>query len=775
MEPLEYKIAYPFLQGGGELGALIRDFDWSKASIGTPDRWPQSLRISLANVLNSGFPMFLFWGDDLVCFYNDAFRPSLGVKGKHPAIGKKGKDVWEEIWDFIGPLIDGVLTTGEPVWFKDQLVPFYRNGRLEDIYWTFSYSLIVNDEGLPGGVLVTCMETTETVAAFREVAESESRFRTMAEGTDVLIAVSDETGNAIYFNNAWVELTGRPMEDLLRFGWVDLVHEEDRERYVNIYLTAFEKREPFTGEFRVLSKEGEFRWLLAKGPPRFRGDGAFAGYISSCVDITERKKAELAILESETRLELLSNTVPAMIFYLDAEQRYQSYNETFMRWFGVNEAEAIGKNVREFIGEEDYHMVLPHLLKAYAGEQERFEMNAPSKIGAERWLSIVYTPHKSAEGLVLGLIVLVIDITQSKQTELALRESEARFRSLIEEAPIATSLFVGRELVIEIANPRMIELWGKGPEILGKTLADALPELQGQPFLQLLDDVFTTGKTFEAMDAKAELEVKGKLHTYYFDFTYKPIRNTEGEVYAILEMAEDVTDQVLARQALKKSEENLRNMILQSPVAMAILKGPSFIVELANDRMFELWGRGKEELLQKSIFEGLPEAKDQGYEELISGVFTTGKTFSALGIPVTLPRHGNVETVYINLLYEAFREGDGTISGIMVVATDVTQQVLAKQKIEEVVTERTKELAQANEALLNVNRELQRSNQNLEEFAHAASHDLKEPVRKIHFFTQKLKEQLSTHLKEEEALSFNRIQNATKRMGNLIDDLLLYS
>jgi light-regulated signal transduction histidine kinase (bacteriophytochrome) len=106
---------------------------------------------------------------------------------------------------------------------------------------------------------------------------------------------------------------------------------------------------------------------------------------------------------------------------------------------------------------------------------------------------------------------------------------------------------------------------------------------------------------------------------------------------------------------------------------------------------------------------------------------------------------------------------------------DITEKVAALQKIESLVEERTKELAEANETLQNINKELHRSNQNLEEFAHAASHDLKEPVRKIHFYTHQLKEQLNTRLKESELRSFNRIENASQRMGNLIDDLLLYS
>jgi hypothetical protein len=80
---------FRFIQGGGEMGAVTRSFDWSNTTLGMPHQWPQSLRTTLGVILHSGFPMFLFWGEDLLCFYNDAFRPSLGVDGKHPAVGKK--------------------------------------------------------------------------------------------------------------------------------------------------------------------------------------------------------------------------------------------------------------------------------------------------------------------------------------------------------------------------------------------------------------------------------------------------------------------------------------------------------------------------------------------------------------------------------------------------------------------------------------------------------------------------------------------------------------
>lgn len=155
---------FPFLSNAGEIGQLVHDHDWSKTSIGKIEDWPLSLRITLYNVLHSGFPMFLFWGDDFLCFYNEAFRPSLGAEGKHPAIGKKAIIVWGEIWHIIGPLLQKVFMTGEAVKFEDTLVPFYRNGKVEQIYWTFTYSPALGENDKICGVLVTCMETTKYVS-----------------------------------------------------------------------------------------------------------------------------------------------------------------------------------------------------------------------------------------------------------------------------------------------------------------------------------------------------------------------------------------------------------------------------------------------------------------------------------------------------------------------------------------------------------------------------------------------------------------------------------
>lgn len=184
----------------------------------------------------------------------------------------------------------------------------------------------------------------------KAIEESESRFRTMAEAAGILIAVGDETSNAVYFNHAWTELTGKSMEYLLQFGWAELIHPDDKDRYVDIYLSAFEKRVPFTGEFRIRSKDGDYRWLLAKGPPRFRQDGTFAGYISSCTDITEsmnernRHETELRDINDELAAAIEEQTSVNEELNLVNEKLLETYDELLVANSQLEESESL-KNI----------------------------------------------------------------------------------------------------------------------------------------------------------------------------------------------------------------------------------------------------------------------------------------------------------------------------------------------------------------------------------------------------------------------------------------------
>lgn len=352
---------------------------------------------------------------------------------------------------------------------------------------------------------------------------------------------------------------------------------------------------------------------------------------------------------------------------------------------------------------------------------------------------------------------------------------------------------------------------------------------------------------------------------------------------------------------VQRTDDRFQSILLQSPVAMCILKGPALTVEIANARMFALWGIGPDELLNRRIFQGLPEEGAQEMEELIQRVYTTGKPLELHERRTLLRRPGGAAPFYLNLTCDVFRDEAGTITGVIVVAADVTTQVLARRKVEENakelqerVSERTSDLKEqealinsilrnspvgitvyralrdstgrlhdfqcilANDAsaeftgipvserysrtvletipgleeaplfkmavaaveagksfeteyyyepvkkwlsigvakiyedhLINIFRDitdikgaklqleaqieqLERMNVNLSHFTYAASHDMKEPLRKVLIFADRLKESLESKLDPEQQHYLNRIESATKRMNFLIDDLLTY-
>jgi two-component system sensor histidine kinase VicK len=162
-----------FLQGGGEMGELTRTYKWVDSIVGDPSGWPFSLQTMVGVILRAKMPMFLWWGEELIQFYNDAYRPSLGIRGKHPkALGQPGAKCWPEIWPVIKPLIDQVLFNEEATWQEDALIPIYRNNTLEDVYWTFSYSYVPDDMNGIGGVLVICNETTQKVNLVKALTKS---------------------------------------------------------------------------------------------------------------------------------------------------------------------------------------------------------------------------------------------------------------------------------------------------------------------------------------------------------------------------------------------------------------------------------------------------------------------------------------------------------------------------------------------------------------------------------------------------------------------------
>ena len=213
-----------FLTGGGEMGALIRAHDWPQTCIGTPAGWPQPLRTVVQLMLNTGHPMSIFWGEDGIWFYNDAFSRSIGPEQHPGSLGQPARKVWEDIWDIIGPEVDLVMSGRGSTWSENKLVPITRNGQREDVFWTYSYSPIGDDNATHGvgGMLVICAETTAQVRSEQRLAAQAQRQQQQFVQAPGFICILSGPEHVFEFvNQSYVRLAGdrqfvgRPVREVL--------------------------------------------------------------------------------------------------------------------------------------------------------------------------------------------------------------------------------------------------------------------------------------------------------------------------------------------------------------------------------------------------------------------------------------------------------------------------------------------------------------------------------------------------------------------------------
>jgi PAS domain S-box-containing protein len=328
-----------FLAGGGEMGALMRAHDWQASSLGDPADWPQSLRTAIRLLLNCGHPMYIFWGPEQLCFYNDAYRQSIGPE-RHPgSLGQPGRPVWDEIWDIIGPQIEQVMGGRGATWHENHLVPITRNGQREDVYWTYSYSPI-DEAQAPngvGGVLVLCSETTKQVLAEQRLAADIERQRRMFEKAPGFIAVLIGPDHVYeYVNETYVEivgpraLIGRPIREALP--------ELEGQGFYELLDQVYASGERFIAEaMPVLRLNADTtRYVDFVYEPMRDEAGTVYGVFVGGHDITAHKAAEARSLLSEESLRLTTEAAETGTWDLDLTNNVLDWSPRTKAMFGIS-------------------------------------------------------------------------------------------------------------------------------------------------------------------------------------------------------------------------------------------------------------------------------------------------------------------------------------------------------------------------------------------------------------------------------------------------------
>jgi PAS domain S-box-containing protein len=367
--------------GEGEMADLIRGFDWSRSPLGPMEAWSDTLVTTVNLLLASRHPMFLWWGPDLVQFYNDGYRPSIRAD-KHPsAVGQRGVECWPEIWPIISPQIDAVMARGESTWNTNQLVPINRNGKLEEVYWTYSYSPVRDETGAVRGTLVVCSETTEQVLSERRLRtllaiEVDSLIESQTPETQSLIpfarsivrklddAPADIPFAALYlFVRGDVSLVGSTasagcLSDPGHWSLADVVESETPlvvedlgARFDGLVCPPWP--EPITSSFLLplfLPGSSIQAVLLLGISPRLPFDGSYRTFFevvgARIAGLLQGEIHQLELAQAARRFRSLAEADPfgMVIGGLEGDLRY--VNPAFLRTLGYSEAEVSSGQVR---------------------------------------------------------------------------------------------------------------------------------------------------------------------------------------------------------------------------------------------------------------------------------------------------------------------------------------------------------------------------------------------------------------------------------------------
>ncbi|QKZ14073.1 PAS domain S-box protein [Spirosoma sp. KUDC1026] len=646
-------------------------------------------------------------------------------------------------------------------------------------------------------------DVTKDVRIQQQLADSERRFRSLIEqapvatcllvGPDMRIDVANETMLRYWGKDASV--LGKPLLE----GLPELADQPFPNILAEVYATG--KSYAATQDRADLVVDGQLTpfYFNFTYKPLFNEQGDVYAIMNMAVDVTEQVMSQQELEERELYLQTIieHSPVPKMVF-LGEDMIINRVNEKMLDILGRDGRAVLGKPFMEAVPELKHTSLMTILRQVYTtGEtytnpEGHFELirNGETYAGV---YNFTFKPLRRTSGEIYGIINTAIEITDGVRARQRLEVSEAKLRSIISTAPAAMGLFVGRDLIVELPNHAFIDIVGKGPDIVGKPLREVMPELNSQPFLQILDDVYTTGKMYQSFNTQVDIVQHGVMTHNFYNITYSPLFDEQGNVYAVLDIAIDVTGEVKARQQIADTEKALRGAVELAELAtwsMDIKTGQFQY----SDRFKEWLGFTEETQPLTEVFNPLPEEDRQRVAEQLQAVVRPGSSgFYENEHPVINQRTGQRRIIHAQA--QVFYDDEGNPRTLSGTAQDVTEQREIQLALEHLVQERTEELeamneemtttneeiAAANEELAAINEELEkanqlliRSNDNLQQFAYVASHDLQEPLRKVQQFGDLLKTRYAGQLGD--GIDYlNRMQSAASRMSALIRDLLTFS
>jgi PAS domain S-box-containing protein len=625
-----------------------------------------------------------------------------------------------------------------------------------EIIWVLEEVTSINYGGKRATV-GSFMDITARKELEEAIGYSEKRYRTILESMEDAYFEIDLTGNFTFVNNAVCRDLGYSREELIGMNYKGYTAEEDIKSLFQAFNEVYRTGVPNRGvPWKSTLKDGSHGFGETSISPLRNSKSEIVGFCGITRDITERKQAEEKLKQSEERYRALFDSSVIGTFVVDVEtMKIVMANQAAVKIFGFSSAkEGAELNLLDFTSPEEREKVFELIRKQLFEQDSRqaFDLPAVTKDGRQIWINA--TGARIMHNDKLAGLLSFRDITARKQAEEALQKSQERYRTLAENA--GEAIFVVQDGMIKFMNP-------KGAELSGYSIE----ELTSSPFVKFIhpDDVNLVINRYAG-------RLKGESVPQIYDFR---ILKKDGAITwselnavpiswedrpAVLCFMNDITERKKVGEALRKSEEKYRTVLDEIGDAYfeVDLKGTLTFV---NDQMTQHLQYSKEELLGMNYRTFTAEEEIKNVYEAYNRVYRTSEASLSFGHKV-IRKDGTrgVSDVSISPL----KNEKGEIFGFRGISRDITVR---------------KQLEEEREALLQeirkINQKLEEANKELQDFVYIASHDLREPLRKISSFGTLLQDSLKGRLNEDQQENFEFMIDGSRRMQDMIDALLTYS
>src|SRR5436190_2947043 len=724
-----------FLSGGGEMGERIRNFNWSQTSLGNPEHWQNSLKTCVRILLTSPQPMFVWWGKDYVNIYNNAYKFILGEK--HPALGAYGNIVWKEIWNEVGARADIVFKKNEGTYDDALMLIMNRYGYDEETYFKFSYNPIPGDNGGTAGLFCVCTEETEriinerylkTLQELDTLAQKESEQAIYEQAARSIESNNKDFPFGIIYKIDETEKIARPaafigtnheqsvfpsqidLKDSLdgthnfcrAYQTKEIVVSENEGRRKKIPTGAWQKEATQFAHVPIFiaGHESPIAILSAALNPFRKFDNLYkhltkliadriALEINKVISLEQEKKARKKIEESEEISRLFIEYAPAAMAMFDTDMRYVSVSKQWMKEYDLTD------NV---VGKKHYEL-FPNILERWKQVHSRCMKGAVEKSdddyyekddGTPVWLKWNVHPWYKASGEIGGIVIFTENITQRKNAQQAIKESEERFRTMANEAP----LFVWET----DENLQTTYLNGSGLDYFGLEETTKMNDISWKTFIHpddtenvliVMNDAAKKHHS-HTLEMRLKNGITGEYHWFldkgtprYADERFTGFIGTSLDIHDRREAEKDLEDKVKQRtnelnqqNILLKQQNHLVKNILDSSVDLIAVYDTDLRILSINQSALNAMKAKEEDVVGKNLLDAFPQMKDsQGHKDLlraINGEIIHNEIYYSL-----------VSNRYYENSLVPLKDHNDKIYAVLVMAHDNTELIASAKKLNE--------------------------------------------------------------------------------------------